>query len=722
MNDKKSFEKNTQSYNTKNNIEKKISNEKKSNYENKNKVVKTNNQKKNSVTKTKPMQKEKQAGNGTGSMKRKLIVIIIGIVILCCGTMEIVNVQMTKYSAMDSLEKSMTILASTAAERIKQELTAYQNVAIETGMTSRLSQADVSIEDKKSIINQKVSQYGFQRGDIVDVNGKSIFDRTDISQTGYFQEAIQGKATISNPIQDQSSGKINVQISAPIWENGEPNSKVVGVVYFVPQENFLNSIIEAISVSETGYSYLLNHEGTVIAHPDHSLVLQDNSIEDAKNDSRLKPIANMEQAALEGKNGFGTYQWNGVNKIMAYAPVGINGWGLGVTSERADFLAGVRLSVIISMIIVAVFILLGFIAATRVGSMFGHPVKLCAERLTKLAQGDLTSPVPDIQANDEIGVLADATNTLIEGLRSVLGDADYLLHEMAEGNFAVSSKAEKHYVGNFASLLKSMRTLNHKLSNTLMDIEQSAAQVAAGAHEVASGAQELSVGSVEQAGALDDLNATMNVVGGQIQHNANLLSDTSNKTALMANEISESNQRMTEMLGAMDEISDKSKEIGKIIKTIEDIAFQTNILALNAAVEAARAGAAGKGFAVVADEVRNLASKSAEASKNTDGLITETLSAIDNGSKIADETAQSLSSVVSGVHDVTDLINEVVTGFAEENKLALQVNQSLDQIAGVVQTNSATAEQSAAASEELSGQAAVLKDMVDQFTIKRSES
>lgn len=668
------------------------------------------------------IQKDKKSvKQKSGSIRRKIIMIILSIVILCCGVLEFISIQTTQYSAMDSLEKSMTVLAQTSADRIEQELWAYQNVAIEAGQTKRLAQAEIPLEEKQQIINDKINQYGFSRGVIVGVDGVSIFDPTlDVSDRDYFIEAMKGNASISDPIISKVTGKASICISAPLWQDGKPNTTVVGVVYFIPNETFLEDIVGSVSVSETGYAYLLQKDGLVIAHPNQSLVMMDNTIESARTDSSLAPIAKLEQAALNGENGFGTYRWDGVDKVMSYAPLDVNGWALGVTSEKADFMGGVRISIMISLAVAAIFIIIGLIVATRVGFMIGTPIQQCTARLVQLAEGDLSSPVPDIQSNDETGILAGATKTLVTGLQEVLGDADHLLGKMAEGDFNVATSCEKSYVGDFASLLKSMQKLNFRLSRTLSSIEQAAEQVAVGANEVASGAQALSQGTTEQASAVEELSATISDVSDQIQRNASHTDNANLEAAQVENEITESSQRMQSMLTAMDDISRCSKEIGKIIKTIEDIAFQTNILALNAAVEAARAGAAGKGFAVVADEVRNLASKSAEASKNTSALIEDTLTAVENGAKIANETAQSLNSVVAGVQDVTATIAKIAAASDEQAQSTAQVNLGVEQISSVVQTNSATAEQSAAASQELSGQAAMLKELVNQFTVNQA--
>ncbi len=365
-------------------------------------------------------------------------------------------------------------------------------------------------------------------------------------------------------------------------------------------------------------------------------------------------------------------------------------------------------------IAIAIFFMLYITKMLRTGINEVHHAAL------QMAKGDFDVNIK-YKSKDEIGQMGEAIEQLASNAKNVVTDIGVVLGEVSEGNLNVRTQHTELYTGIYNDILLSMRSLVTRLSDTMLNIDTAADQVSSGADQVACGAQALSQGATEQASSIEELSATINVIAEMINENAKDAGEANEKTNIAGAQMADANGKMNDLVAAMGDIKESSAKIEEIIKTIEDIAFQTNILALNAAIEAARAGAAGKGFAVVADEVRNLAAKSAEAAQNTQQLIGSTVESIDMGSKLVADVAADMGTVADSAGAVAVINAKIADASREAADAIAQVTTGVDQISAVVQTNSATSEQSAAASEELTGQAEMLKELLEQFTLRSED-
>ena len=368
------------------------------------------------------------------------------------------------------------------------------------------------------------------------------------------------------------------------------------------------------------------------------------------------------------------------------------------------------------VVLMVVLVLFGLIFSAMVIREIRIPVKEIEAAAVQMGQGNL-----DIQLHytgkDELGVLSEQMRSLSTRLSQIIADESTLLTQMADGNFTVRSSCAQEYVGSFEPILTSLRTINHRLNDTLKQISTAAEQVAMGADQVANGSQTLAQGATEQASSVEELSASITDISNQVSSNARNAQEAHRTASQVGEGMGVSNQKMQDMISAMAEISDSSSEIGKIIKTIEDIAFQTNILALNAAVEAARAGVAGKGFAVVADEVRNLASKSDEAAKATKELIEDSIASVREGGQVVRRVTESLDNTSAIAGNVTIKVNSVVESVEGQTAAISQVTEGINQISSVVQITSGATEQSAATAQELSDQSRLMNELVRRFCL-----
>ena len=404
--------------------------------------------------------------------------------------------------------------------------------------------------------------------------------------------------------------------------------------------------------------------------------------------------------------------------FAAYAPVpGTDDWSIAVTAPQINYLESTRDAMVINIGVIAISILLSIIVALTLAINIGKPMKACVNRMKLLVEGDLDTPMPKITNKDETGVLVRSTEALVEGLRTVINDISYLLNEMANQNLDVHTKHEDVYVGSFQDILLSMRNMRNELSDAMRQVNYSAGEVANASEQLSVSAQMLSQGTTEQASSVQELASRVSMISEEVKDTADGALNVRSQTHQAGEEVLLCNQKMQNLVEAMERIQTSSGQIAKILKTIDDIAFQTNILALNAAVEAARAGSAGKGFAVVAEEVRNLAGKSAEAAKNTSDLIANSTDAVHIGTEIVQNTADVLHDVVTSIQSVVEAIDHIAIVSNEQSESVEQVSEGINQIAAVVQNNSATAEESAAASEQLSAEAACMKELVGRFSL-----
>ena len=319
--------------------------------------------------------------------------------------------------------------------------------------------------------------------------------------------------------------------------------------------------------------------------------------------------------------------------------------------------------------------------------------------------------------SDELGEMVDDFSALSGELKKIITDICAVLSEMSKGNFAVQSMDENMYVADYASILQSYREINQNLKNVFGSINQVAADVESGSEQIANGSVALSQGATEQASTLEELSASIYALSTRISAQAQKAGNVESYFGEVSEKISDENQQMGEMLLAMEEIEDKSNQVERIIKAIDDIAFQTNILALNAAIEAARAGVYGKGFAVVADEVRNLAGKSADAAAETSVLIESTINAVKKGVNIVDHAAKTLGDVMDGSEKSKEMVSEIAGSMVTDAKSISEVSKGLEEVSKVVQQNSATSEESSASSQDLNENAASLKEMISRIRV-----
>ena len=539
----------------------------------------------------------------------------------------------------------------------------------------------------------------------------SAYDPSDMEHVGWFYTPLKNKkATWMEPYFNANINKTIISYVSPVYLKSGKDFGVLGVDF---DFSYLNQLLDEHQKFHEKECFLLNQEGKILFHPDYTEGENFGEILGGKYKNVLSELLSKREGYIN--------EGNSKNAVLLGYHALDNGWKIVIAPNRTAIYGNIDMLKNTLFIFIAVYLLFMLALSIIMGNRQAQPILSLTKSVKKLAEGSLDEEI-QVRSKNEIGALAKGLRQLVAQLkeyRLYIQEITDSLNEMQDGNLDIRLK--KEYTGEFTKIKVALLDLSDKLTGLIGSIRISSDQVSSSAENVSAGAQNLTRGSMEQASSIEELSATINDISDRIRKNAENAAKANEAAANSQEEILKSDGQMQDMKASMNRINEKSAEISKIIKTIDDIAFQTNILALNAAIEAARAGEAGKGFAVVADEVRNLAQKSAEAAKDTTALIDDTVKAVEQGSRLADNTANSLHEVVSGQKELSLLISEIAAASDEQANAVSQVTTGIDQISSVVQTNSATAEESSAASSELNDQARNLREQISRFRLRQFE-
>ncbi len=626
---------------------------------------------------------------------------ILILVIICCAIMASSMQTLANNILLDSLQPMARQSAKTVEANIHMLADRMMMIAGDTRMSVAATRKDVLAEAAEIYELHTIALY--------DLNGQLLQEVGSAPESldSDFFALLRETDNLTTHSSTIFEDKLGISMGMPVKENGETILYVVGVYKY----DTLNDVISSINLGKNGIAYMVNRAGTVVGHPNQSLVL---------GKSTLAQLSGGSSEALNrvttGETGATEFSINGEDMLIAFSPVRGTQWALIIQIPKSDYDYLINRAMFVAVLCTIAVLFLSILLILRLSRSISRPVKSVTKRMIALSDGDLHTDVTLVHSKDELEVLTQTLDVTITSVNRYISDIQQVLTQIADGNLLVEPQVD--YKGDFSLIKGSLQTIIQSMNETLTGFRSAAVRLATMSDELNSQSGQLHEASVEQNQSAEALVCEVAHVKEQLSSVAESSSQASSKTEEIAQRIQKANAQMTTLTGAMDNINSNAQEITKIAKDIEDIAFQTSILAINASVEASHAGSAGRGFAVVAEEVKRLAAKSSEAAQNAAEIVGNTTGIIQTGVMLTSDTADSLQAISSVSDQISQISDQLVAAVQNQENAITIMEERIETISAIADRNLQNASGTAQSSGILAKEAVALQSRVRKFVLK----
>lgn len=655
-----------------------------------------------------------------GRILKHTTINILVLVIVCCVIMLLSLQSLANNILLDSLQPMARQSAKTVEANIHMLADRMMTIAGDARMSSDLDGKtkeradDTAVKtSRKAVLEEAAEIYELYTIALYDLDGQLVqgINSAPKHLDSDFFSSLQETDNLTTASSTIFQDKLGITMGMPVKEGGETILYVVGVYKY----DTLNDVISNINLGKNGTAYIVNREGSVIGHPDQTLVMKG---------STLAQLSGGDQEEISrvttGETGAAEFPVDGEDILAGFSPIRGTQWSLVIQIPKSDYNHFINGAMLVAILATLAVLIIAILLVLRLAKSISRPVKSVTRRMVALSDGDLHTEVESIHSRDELEVLTRTLSTTVESVNRYISDIQQVLTQVAEGNLCTEPQVD--YQGDFALIRTSLYTIIQSMNETISGFRSAAARLASMSEELNGQSGQLHQASMEQNRSAEALVQEVSNVKARLSSVTASSDETRAKTEEIAQSIEEANTRMSSLSGAMDDISANAQEITKIAKAIEDIAFQTNILAINASVEAARAGTAGKGFAVVAEEVKQLASRSAEAAQSATAMVSSTRDIIQNGVALTGDTADSLQAISAVSTEISKISDQLVTAVQSQESALITMEDRIGDISDIADRNLQNAVGTQQASGSLAKEAEDLRSQAEKFVLKEERN